>query len=55
MQCFIELEILLMLEFQKKFIMPYLGDIFIMHVLYVDVTYAQPIVFSYFKIKIDSF
>ena len=51
MQCFIKLEILLMLEFQKQFIMPYLCHIFIMHALYRDRTYAQSIVFSYFKRK----
>ena len=51
MQCFINLEILLMLEFWKQFIIPYLSHIFIVHVLYGDKMYAQSIVFSYFKRK----
>ena len=37
--------VLLMLEFYKQFIMFYLSHIFIMHVLYGDRMYAQPIVF----------
>ena len=38
-------KVLLMLEFYKQFIMFYLSHIFIMHVLYGDRMYAQPIVF----------
>ena len=51
MQCFIKLEIFLMLEFHNQFLMPFLSGIFIMHVLHRDRMCAQSINFLYFKRK----